>query len=88
MGNPELAALNDSTAPWWFKAMKARLLSKGVLGIIDGTDPRPLGSENSAAVKAWKKRRDLASAEICIHVSTRYMAHTILEDPVATWANL
>jgi hypothetical protein len=74
---------------WEFET-RAEIRKKGVLGIVLGEETRPLGSENSKAVKAWVARRDVATATIVGRLDPSQFAHIrdFEEDPAGMWARL
>ncbi|KAJ7699983.1 hypothetical protein B0H17DRAFT_901418, partial [Mycena rosella] len=74
---------------WEFKT-QAECRRRGVLGVVLGQDLRPLGSENSKAVKAWIAKRDVATATIIGRLDPSQFAHIrdFEEDPVGMWERL
>ncbi|KAJ7606530.1 hypothetical protein FB45DRAFT_765224, partial [Roridomyces roridus] len=83
--------LTDETPfdDWAFDA-RVELRNKGVLSIVLGTDPRPIGSDNSKVVKGWVTRRDLATAVILSRLHSSQIPHVreFEEDPAGMWARL
>ena len=80
--------LSDDNHIAWFKWMRAYLVKQEVWGIVSGYETKPLGSENSKAVKTWTRKRDVAAAEILLHVSEKYISHCNDQDPASTWERL
>jgi hypothetical protein len=68
---------------WEFEA-RAKLRRKGVLPIVLGDEPWPLGSSRNKAVKAWVSKCDVATATIIGRVDPSQVAHVreFKEDPV------
>ena len=60
--------LNETNYAHWAVIMKAILVRKGLWGVVSEDEPRPLGSENSKAVKAWKRKMEEAHSEIVLNV--------------------
>jgi len=77
--------LSDDNYIAWSKRMRAYLIKQDVWGIVSGNDEKPVGSPNSKAVKAWTRKRDIAAAEILLHVSEKYISHCDDHDPTGTW---
>lgn len=80
--------LSDTNYPAWSKWMRAHLVLKDVWQVASGGETRPVGSPNNKVVRAWVRKRDIASAEILLHVSEKYTTHCDEEDPVATLERL
>ncbi|KAJ6454738.1 hypothetical protein C8R47DRAFT_1203922 [Mycena vitilis] len=74
---------------WEFET-RAEGRRKGVLGLMLGTETRPLGSDNSKAVKAWIAKRDVATATIIGRLDPSQFAHVreFEEDPAGMWERL
>jgi gag-polypeptide of LTR copia-type/Zinc knuckle len=80
--------LTDDNYMAWFKWMRAYLVKQDVWGIVSGAEEKPMGSANSKPVKTWIRKRDVAAAEILLHVSEKYISHCVDEDPAGTWTRL
>ncbi|KAJ7698654.1 hypothetical protein B0H17DRAFT_898030, partial [Mycena rosella] len=74
----------------WEFEMCAEMRRKGVLGVAPGEDVRPMGSDNTKAVKAWIAKRDVATATIILRLDPTQFAHIrdFEEDPVGMWERL
>ncbi|KAJ7891108.1 hypothetical protein B0H13DRAFT_1581584, partial [Mycena leptocephala] len=74
---------------WEFEA-HADMRRKGVLAVALGQDVRPLGSDNSKAVKAWITKCDVATATITSRLDPSQFAHIrdFEENPVGMWERL
>jgi hypothetical protein len=74
----------------WEFEVRADMRRKGVLAVALGQDLRPLGSDNSKAVKAWIAKRDVATATIISRLDPSQFAHIrdFEEDPVGMWERL
>jgi hypothetical protein len=74
----------------WEFDLRAELRRRGVLAVASGAELRPLGSENSKAVKAWVTKRDVATATIIARLDPSQFAHVrdFEEDPVGMWERL
>ena len=57
--------------------------------IVNGTESRPVGSDNHKVVKAWQTRVDLALSEIIGEVSDLQLVHTrVSRNPADIWDRL
>ncbi|KAJ7704524.1 hypothetical protein B0H17DRAFT_837006, partial [Mycena rosella] len=74
---------------WEFET-RAECRRRGMLGVVLGQDLRPLGSDNSKAVKAWIAKRDVATATIIGRLDPSQFAHIrdFEEDPAGMWERL
>jgi len=88
MSAAKFEKLSDDNYLAWSKWMRAYLVKQDVWGIVSGTDTRPTGSPNSAAVRKWTRKRDVAAAELLLHVSEKYISHCDDENPAGTWTRL
>jgi hypothetical protein len=83
---PKLEA--DNYYAWSYR-MEMRLRKLGVWSIVNGQEPRPLGSGNSKAVKGWVTRMELALNEIVSGVGDSQLVHTrVSMDPSVVWERL
>jgi len=84
-----IAKLRNNNYYAWSYQMEMRLRKLGVWEIVDGTELRPSGSDNTKVVKAWKSRNDLALSEIVTEVEDGQLVHTrFSRDPDIVWAKL
>jgi hypothetical protein len=74
---------------WEFEA-RAKLRRKGVLPIVLGDEPRPLGSSGSKAMKAWVSKCDVVMVTIIGRLDPSQLAHVreFEEDPADMWQRL
>ncbi|KAJ7116280.1 hypothetical protein C8R43DRAFT_829895, partial [Mycena crocata] len=74
----------------WEFELRAEMRRKAVYGVASGEELRPLGSDNSKAVKAWVAKRDVATATIISRLDPSQFAHVreFEEDPVGMWSRL
>ncbi|KAJ7709255.1 hypothetical protein B0H16DRAFT_1239189, partial [Mycena metata] len=74
---------------WEFET-RGELRRRGVLAMALGEETRPLGSDNSKAVKAWIAKRDVATATIISRLDASQFAHIreFEEDPAGMWGRL
>lgn len=57
--------------------------------LVEGTESRPLGSDNTKVVKAWRTRMDLALNELVSEVEDEQLIHTrISRNPADVWTRL
>ena len=79
---------NDNYYAWSYR-MEMKLRKQGVWNIVNGTESRPVGSDNHKVVKAWQTRVDLALSEIIGEVSDSQLVHTrVSRDPAEIWERL
>jgi hypothetical protein len=79
---------NDNYYAWSYR-MEMKLRKFGVWSIVDGTESRPVGSDNHKVVKAWQTRVDLALSEIIGEVSDSQLVHTrVSRNPAEIWERL
>jgi gag-polypeptide of LTR copia-type/Zinc knuckle len=79
---------NDNYYAWSYR-MEMKLRKLGVWNIVNGTESRPVGSDNHKVVKAWQTRVDLALSEIIGEVSDSQLVHTrVSRDPADIWERL
>jgi hypothetical protein len=79
---------NDNYYAWSYR-MEMKLRKLGVWSIVNGTESRPVGSDNHKVVKAWQTRVDLAMSEIIGEVLDSQLVHTrVSRDPADIWARL
>lgn len=86
--NDSFEKLDEENYVDWAWQMKAHLVSKDLWDVVDGSEGRPMGSEGSRAVKAFRKKQRLACAEIILHVDKSQRAHTRDDDPAIVWTAL
>jgi hypothetical protein len=55
---------------------------------MNGAEVLPIGSENSRAVKTWKKKNAEARTEIILCVEASQLAHCHLDTAAEVWSNL
>lgn len=79
---------NENYYAWSYR-MEMRLRKLGVWSLVDGSESRPVGSDNTKVVKAWRTRMDLALCEIVSEVEDGQLVHTrFSRDPVEVWKRL
>lgn len=90
MGESGYTKLNDENYDSWEFEIRAELKKKGVLALVEGGDSRPLGSENSKAVKGWMTKKDLAAAEIIRRLEIGQFPHVrgYEDEPTEMWTRL
>jgi hypothetical protein len=73
----------------WSYRMEMRLRKLGVWSIVNGQEPRPLGSNNHKTVKGWVTRMELALNEIVSAVGDSQLIHTrVSRDANVIWERL
>lgn len=88
-GKRLIAKLNNDNYYAWSYRMEMRFRKLGVWSLVDGSENRPLGSDNTRVVKAWRTRMDLALSEIVSEVEDEQLVHTrISRNPADVWARL
>jgi gag-polypeptide of LTR copia-type/Zinc knuckle len=88
-GKRLIAKLNNDNYYAWSYRMEMRFRKLGVWSLVNGTEDRPQGSDNTKVVKAWRTRMDLALSEIVSEVEDEQLVHTrISRDPAEVWARL
>jgi hypothetical protein len=80
--------LVDGNYATWAIFMRAWLVRKGLWEVTDGTETKPLGSENSKAVKSWNRKNTEALAEITLHTDKSQLSHLRAETAAEVWKNL
>jgi gag-polypeptide of LTR copia-type len=68
--------------------MEALLVEKGLWDVVDGSEHRPAGSDNSKAVHAYVKKQQVARAKIILHIEPSQLTHARFSDPTEIWENL
>src|SRR5882762_5721986 len=68
--------------------MEAVLVRKQLWEVVNGERERPMGSENSAAVRSFVRKQAEARAEIVLHVETPQLPHVQKVDLAQIWENL
>ncbi|PPQ86127.1 hypothetical protein CVT25_002763 [Psilocybe cyanescens] len=88
-GSKHVAKLGNDNYYSWSYRMEICLRKLQVWSIVEGSESRPLGSDASKAVKAWRIRMDLALSEIVGEVEDGQLVHTrVSRDPSDVWARL
>jgi hypothetical protein len=87
MGANDFVKLSDSNYSQWLPYMKAYLKKIGAWDIVNGTSTEPPPSSHAKRF-AWRKLRDLAHAEIDLHVKESQLIHTISDDPAVVWITI
>jgi hypothetical protein len=77
----------DNWATWSYR-MEMLLEKMELWGVVSGDDTKPMGSDNSAPVKKFRKHQKLARAEIALRVEDLQLVHTRSEDPKEIWEKL
>jgi len=73
----------------WFYRMEMHLRKLGVWSLVDGSEGRPVGSDNTKVVKAWRTHIDLALCEVVSEVEDGQLVHTrFSRDPAEVWERL
>ena len=80
--------LNESNYDTWSLVMKALLIRKDLWDVVDGSEPRPMGSINSKAVRAYVKKLQLAHAEIILNIEPDQHPHVQEGDASEIWESL
>lgn len=80
--------LNETNYADWVILMEALLVRKGIWGVINGSEPRPAGSDSSRPVKAWQRKVDEARSEIILNVEVSQLPHVRGTDASEIWENL
>lgn len=90
MSPPAIAKLNDENYTEWIIGIQALLTRKGLWDIASNpvSDTRPLGSENSRAVKNWREKNNLARAEIILNIEPAQYGHTSGTYAYEVWEEL
>jgi len=79
---------NENYYAWSYR-MEMRLRKLGVWSLVDGSEGRPVGSDNTKVVKAWRTRIDLALCEVVSEVEDGQLVHTrFSRDPAEVWERL
>lgn len=77
--------LNSRNYTDWAWAMEAYLTRKEIWDVVTGAVTLPPGSQTSKAVLAFRRKQQLARAEIILHVDTSQRPHTASSDPKEVW---
>ena len=85
----KIPKLDNNNYYAWSYRMEMKLRKLGVWNIVNGTESRPIGSDNHKVVKAWQTRVDLALSEIIGEVSDSQLVHTrVSRNPADIWERL
>ncbi|OJT09341.1 hypothetical protein TRAPUB_14204 [Trametes pubescens] len=85
---PSIMKLNETNYIERSMLMEALLVRKGLWEITSGETTRPMGSEGSKAVKAWKRKTAEARAEIVLNVEPSELPHVRSQDAAEVWGSL
>jgi hypothetical protein len=77
----------DNWATWSYR-MEMLLEKMELWEVVSGEETKPVGSDNSAPVKKFRKRQRLARSEIALRVEDLQLVHTRAEDPKEIWEKL
>jgi hypothetical protein len=78
--------LDDTNYADWAVYMQAYLTVKDLADLIDGTESKPIGSDNDTTVRKWIRRAAIARAEIIIHLDPSQYSHVAeIKDPKEVW---
>jgi hypothetical protein len=80
--------LNETNYADWSMLMEAVLVRKQLWEVVNGERERPMGSENSTAVRSFVRKQAEARAEIVLHVETSQLPYVQKVDPAQIWENL
>jgi hypothetical protein len=80
--------LNEENYGDWSMMMEAILVRKQLWDIVNGEKTRPMGSENSAAVKGFIRKQAEARAELVLAVESSQLPHLRNSDPAKIWEDL
>ncbi|PIL29497.1 transcription factor [Ganoderma sinense ZZ0214-1] len=73
--SPGFAKLDDTNYAEWRMFMEAQLMKQGVLTVATGETTRPPGADTANAVKAWKKKNQIALSEIILGLTPSQLGH-------------
>ncbi|THG93073.1 hypothetical protein EW026_g8058 [Hermanssonia centrifuga] len=76
MPGPTIPKLNDTNFVKWSILIEALLVKKNLFDVVSGEEGRPLGSDNTKAVKAWKRRLQKAKLELLLNIELNQLSHT------------
>lgn len=88
MSPPSFDKLNHENYFEWSIAMSAYLTRKSLWDITSGVVTRPMGSDNSKPVKAWRAKAAQARAELILFVDPSQYPHMASDDPAEIWIAL
>jgi hypothetical protein len=88
MPDPSFEKLNESNYADWRYLMEALLVEKDLWDVVDGSETRPAGSDNSKAVRAFVKKQQLARSKIILNIEKSQLPHTRHLDPKEIWDSL
>jgi gag-polypeptide of LTR copia-type/Zinc knuckle len=88
MPENQFEKLNEKNYVDWRYMMEALLVEKDLWDVVDGTEGRPAGSDNSKAVRAYVKKQQVARAKIILHIEPSQLPHARFSDPTEIWENL
>ena len=80
--------LNEENYGDWSMMMEAVLVRKQLWDIVNGEKMRPMGSDNSAAVKNFTRKQAEARAELVLTVENSQLPHLRNADPAKIWEDL
>ncbi|CAL1714300.1 unnamed protein product [Somion occarium] len=80
--------LNDTNYHEWSITIDALLTRKNLVGVANGIESRPPGSDNTKAVKSWRRKCAEARAEIILHIEPSQFPHVRGSDPAEILENL
>ncbi|PSS37202.1 hypothetical protein PHLCEN_2v953 [Hermanssonia centrifuga] len=76
MPGPTIPKLNDTNYVEWSMLIEALLVKKNLFDVVSGEESRPSGSDNTKAVKAWKRRLQEAKSELLLNIELDQLSHT------------
>ena len=80
--------LNEENYGDWSMMMEAVLVRKQLWDIVNGEKVKPLGSDNSTAVKSFVRKQAEACAELVLAVEGSQLPHLRNMDPAKIWEDL
>jgi hypothetical protein len=84
----DFGKLDDTNYQTWKYRMEMLLVKMDLWDVVSGEDNRPIGSENTKSVKAYRKKQQAARAEIALRVADNQLIFTKQEDPAEIWSKL
>ena len=80
--------LNEENYGDWSMMMEAVLIRKQLWDIMNGEKMRPMGSDNSAAIRNFTWKQAEAHAELVLAVESLQLPHLWNSDPAKIWEDL
>lgn len=89
-GETKFAKLTRDNYWTWHKSMKMYLVTHGLDGVVFGTESRPLGGDDTKAVKAWAQKKRHAWGQMGLRVDGSQLGYfdDLEDEPGQVWKKL